>query len=316
MMSYIENDAKRIVVTGGAGFVGSHLCRALLDDGNEVICVDNFITGRKQNINDFLNHPRFEIIRHDVQDELSVPCDQIYHLACPASPNHYQANPIKTMKTSVLGSLNMLGMARRFNAQILLASTSEIYGDPLVHPQTESYLGNVNSIGVRSCYDEGKRCAEALFSDYHRQYRLDIRIARIFNTYGPNMSPNDGRVISNFITQALCDKDITIYGDGQQTRSFCYVDDMVLGLRKLMNSDYTLPVNLGNDVEFTIASLAEKVIKLTNSKSLISETELPSDDPKVRRPDISLAKRIIAWQPTVQLDDGLDKTIEYFRAHE
>lgn len=316
MMSYIENDAKRIVVTGGAGFVGSHLCRALLDDGNEVICVDNFITGRKQNINDFLNHPRFEIIRHDVQDELSVPCDQIYHLACPASPNHYQANPIKTMKTSVLGSLNMLGMARRFNAQILLASTSEIYGDPLVHPQTESYLGNVNSIGVRSCYDEGKRCAEALFSDYHRQYRLDIRIARIFNTYGPNMSPNDGRVISNFITQALCNRDITIYGDGQQTRSFCYVDDMVLGLRKLMNSDYTLPVNLGNDVEFTIASLAEKVIKLTNSKSFISETELPSDDPKVRRPDISLAKRIIAWQPTVQLDDGLDKTIEYFRAHE
>lgn len=314
-MSCLIDGRNRIVVTGGAGFVGSHLCRALLDDGNEVICVDNFITGRKQNILDLTLNPRFELIRHDVQDELSVPCDQIYHLACPASPNHYQANPIKTMKTSVIGSLNMLGMAKRFNATILLASTSEIYGDPLVHPQPESYLGNVNSIGIRSCYDEGKRCAEALFSDYHRQYNLDIRIARLFNTYGPNMSPNDGRVISNFITQALCDNDITIYGDGQQTRSFCYVEDMVLGLRKLMNTAYTFPVNLGNDSEFTITSLAQKILKLTNSRSVIRQSALPSDDPKLRRPDITLAKKIITWTPSVQLNEGLEKTIEYFRNH-
>ncbi len=307
--------SKRILVTGGAGFIGSHLCRRLLDDGNEVICVDNFYTGRKANVVELLKNPYFEILRHDICFPLYVEVDEIYNLACPASPIHYQFDPVQTTKTSVHGSINMLGLAKRLKIKILQASTSEVYGDPDVHPQNERYWGNVNPIGPRACYDEGKRCAETLFFDYHRQHRLRIKIARIFNTYGPNMHPNDGRVVSNFIMQALRGEDITIYGDGSQTRSFCYVDDLIEGLIRLMNSpdDFTGPVNLGNPVETTILELAEIIINLTESKSKIVYKPLPDDDPKRRLPDISLARERLNWQPTVSLKEGLIKTIEYFR---
>ncbi len=307
--------SKRILVTGGAGFIGSHLCRRLLDGGNEVICVDNFYTGRKANVVELLKNPYFEILRHDICFPLYVEVDEIYNLACPASPIHYQFDPVQTTKTSVHGSINMLGLAKRLKIKILQASTSEVYGDPDVHPQNERYWGNVNPIGPRACYDEGKRCAETLFFDYHRQHRLRIKIARIFNTYGPNMHPNDGRVVSNFIMQALRGEDITIYGDGSQTRSFCYVDDLIEGLIRLMNSpdDFTGPVNLGNPVETTILELAEIIINLTESKSKIVYKPLPDDDPRRRLPDISLARERLNWQPTVSLKEGLIKTIEYFR---
>ncbi|HXH44024.1 MAG TPA: UDP-glucuronic acid decarboxylase family protein [Bradyrhizobium sp.] len=304
----------RILVTGGAGFIGSHLCRRLLERGHEVLCVDNFYTGSKQNIIPLLDNPRFELMRHDICFPLYVEVDDIYNLACPASPIHYQFDPVQTTKVSVNGAINMLGLAKRVKAKILQASTSEVYGDPTVHPQPEEYWGNVNPIGIRSCYDEGKRCAETLFFDYRRQHNLRIKVARIFNTYGPGMHPNDGRVVSNFIVQALQGQDITIYGEGDQTRSFCYVDDLVDGLMKLMNSpdDITGPINLGNPVEFSILELAKVVIELTNSRSKIDKRPLPQDDPKQRKPNITKAKEILDWEPRVQLRDGIRKTIDYF----
>ncbi len=307
---------KRILITGGAGFLGSHLCERLLKEGNEVICLDNFFTGTKENIAHLMDDHYFEVIRHDVEFPIHLEVDEIYNLACPASPPHYQHNPIHTNKTSVLGAINMLGLAKRQNAKIMQASNSEVYGDPHVHPQTEDYWGNVNPIGIRSCYDEGKRCAETLFFDYHREHNLRIKIARIFNTYGPNMHPSDGRVVSNFIIQALKGEDITIYGDGSQSRSFCYVDQMIDGFVRLMASadDFTGPVNLGNPVEFTIKELAEKVIDMTNSKSTLSLHPLPQDDPKQRQPDITLAKKELGWEPKIQLEQGLEKTIAYFES--
>ena len=306
---------KKILVTGGAGFVGSHLCERLLNEGNEVYCLDNYFTGQKQNVVDLLKNPYFEMIRHDVTSPIFLETDEIYNLACPASPVHYQYNPIKTMKTSVMGAINMLGLAKRVNAKILQASTSEVYGDPLVHPQTESYWGHVNPIGERACYDEGKRSAETLFVNYHKQNNVNIKIIRIFNTYGPKMHPNDGRVVSNFIVQALQNHDITVYGEGNQTRSFQYVDDLVEGMIKLMASrdGFTGPVNVGNPNEFTILELAKKVIELTGSKSKIIYKPLPSDDPMQRQPDISLAKKELDWSPKVNLDEGLIKTIDFFK---
>jgi len=306
---------KKILVTGGAGFVGSHLCERLLNEGNEVYCLDNFFTGQKQNIVHLLSNPYFELIRHDVISPYLIEVDEIYNLACPASPIHYQYNPIKTIKTSVMGAINMLGLAKRVGAKILQASTSEVYGNPLIHPQPESYWGNVNPIGERSCYDEGKRAAETLFRDYHKQNNVKIKIVRIFNTYGPKMHPNDGRVVSNFIVQALKNQDITVYGEGLQTRSFQYVDDLVEGMIRMMNSstDFTGPVNIGNPHEFTILELAEKVIKLTGSKSKIIYKPLPSDDPMMRKPDITLAKKELDWSPNIKLDEGLEKTIEFFK---
>jgi len=305
---------RRVLVTGGAGFIGSHLCDRLLERGDEVLCVDNFYTGTRHNVHHLRSQPRFELMRHDVCFALYVEVDEIFNLACPASPIHYQFDPVQTTKVSVHGSINMLGLAKRVKAKVLQASTSEVYGDPTVHPQKEDYWGNVNPIGLRSCYDEGKRCAETLFFDYRRQHRLPIKVARIFNTYGPGMHPNDGRVVSNFIIQALRNEDITVYGEGNQTRSFCYVDDLVDGLIRLMGTpdDVTGPVNLGNPNEFTIRQLAESVIGLTGSSSKIVYRPLPEDDPKQRCPDISLAKKLLAWEPRVQLQDGLMKTIEYF----
>jgi len=305
----------RVLVTGGAGFLGSHLCDRLLKEGNDVICVDNLFTGRKDNIRHLMANPYFEFIRHDITEPLYVEVDEIYNLACPASPVYYQFDPIKTAKTSVIGATNMLGLAKRIHARILQASTSEVYGNPEVHPQPESYRGCVNPIGVRSCYDEGKRMAESLFFDYYRQYNVDIKVMRIFNTYGPRMSPNDGRVISNFIVQALRGQGITIYGDGRQTRSFCYVDDLIEGMYRLMNSrdGFTGPVNIGNPVEFTMLELAEKIIKLTNSNSKIIFRELPQDDPIQRKPVIEMAKRELDWQPQIMLEEGLKRTIEYFK---
>ncbi|MEI7880798.1 MAG: UDP-glucuronic acid decarboxylase family protein [bacterium] len=307
--------SKRILVTGGAGFVGSHLCEKLLTQGHEVICADNYFTGTKANIAHLLSNPFFELMRHDVTFPLYVEVDEIYNLACPASPVHYQYDPVQTTKTSVHGAINMLGLAKRVRAKILQASTSEVYGDPHVHPQREDYWGHVNPIGIRSCYDEGKRCAETLFFDYHRQNNVRIKVARIFNTYGPRMHPNDGRVVSNFIVQALKNDPITIYGDGKQTRSFCYVNDLVYGLINLMNSpdDVTGPINLGNPGEFTMLELAEKVIALSGSKSKLNYMPLPADDPKQRQPDITLAKKVLNWQPTIALDEGLSKTIAYFK---
>ncbi|HBC08176.1 MAG TPA: NAD-dependent dehydratase [Rhodospirillaceae bacterium] len=306
---------KTILVTGGAGFIGSHLCARLLESGASVICADNFYTGSKDNILGLLDHPHFEVMRHDVTFPLYVEVDEIYNLACPASPVHYQYDPVQTTKTSVHGAINMLGLAKRTGAKILQASTSEVYGDPEVHPQTEDYRGRVNPIGPRGCYDEGKRCAETLFFDYYRQHSLNIRVARIFNTYGPNMHPNDGRVVSNFIVQALKGEDLTLYGDGGQTRSFCYVDDLADGLMRLMNAPdaVTGPINLGNPNEFTILELAELVIEMTGAKSKIVKMPLPQDDPMQRCPDISLAKDKLGWQPTIQLKDGLAKTIAYFQ---
>jgi len=306
---------QRILVTGGAGFIGSFLCEALLAQGHEVLCLDNFFTSSRRNIEHLLGHKRFELMRHDVTFPLYVEVDQIYNLACPASPIHYQRDPVQTTKTSVHGAINMLGLAKRVKAKILQASTSEVYGDPVEHPQTESYWGNVNPIGIRSCYDEGKRCAETLFFDYHRQHRMRIKVARIFNTYGPRMHPNDGRVVSNFVIQALKGEPITIYGDGSQTRSFCFVDDLVDGLMRLMASpdSETGPINLGNPAENTILELAQKVIAMTGSKSHIEMRPLPSDDPRQRNPDISKARKILQWEPKVSLDKGLEKTIAYFR---
>ena len=305
---------KRILVTGGAGFLGSHLCQRLLNEGNEILCLDNFFTGTKENVLHLMDDHHFELIRHDVEFPVHLEVDEIYNLACPASPPHYQHNPIHTNKTSVLGAINMLGLAKRNYAKIMQASTSEVYGDPHVHPQTEDYWGNVNPIGIRSCYDEGKRCAETLFFDYHRQHDLRIKVARIFNTYGPNMHPHDGRVVSNFIIQALKGEDITIYGDGSQSRSFCYVDELIDGFVRLMASGdhFTGPVNLGNPVEFTIKELAEKVIEMTNSKSKLSLHPLPQDDPKQRQPSIELAKKELGWEPKIKLEEGLVKTISYF----
>ena len=307
--------SKRVLVTGGAGFLGSHLCARLLELGHEVLCVDNFYTGTKKNIRKLLEQQNFEFIRHDVTFPLYVEVDEIYNLACPASPVHYQFDPVQTTKTSVHGAINMLGLAKRVKARILQASTSEVYGDPEKHPQHESYWGHVNPVGPRACYDEGKRCAETLFFDYYRQYRLDIKIVRIFNTYGPRMHPNDGRVVSNFVVQALNDAPITIYGDGSQTRSFCYVDDMVEGFIRMMESEenFTGPVNLGNPGEFTIRELAEKTLEMTGSRSEIQYLDLPADDPRQRCPDIDLAKRELGWKPTVDLETGLARTIEWFR---
>ena len=306
--------SKKILVTGGAGFLGSHLCEKLLAHGNEVLCVDNYFTGNKDNILHLLANPKFEIMRHDVTFPLYVEVDEIYNLACPASPVHYQFDPVQTTKTSVHGTINMLGLAKRVHARILQASTSEVYGDPEIHPQTEDYWGKVNPIGIRSCYDEGKRCAETLFFDYWRQHALEIKVVRIFNTYGPRMHPNDGRVVSNFIIQALKGDDITIYGDGKQTRSFCYVDDLIEAMIRMMGtrSDFTGPVNIGNPEEFSMLQLAEKIIQLTGSKSKIVKHPLPQDDPRQRQPDISLAKRELDWQPTIKLEEGLKKTITYF----
>ena len=307
---------KKVLVTGGAGFVGSHLCERLLKEGNDVVCLDNYFTGQKQNIVHLLNNPYFELIRHDVTNPFYIEVDEIYNLACPASPIHYQYNPIKTMKTSVMGAINMLGLAKRVKAKILQASTSEVYGDPQIHPQTESYWGHVNPIGERSCYDEGKRSAETLFVNYHKQNNVRIKIIRIFNTYGPRMHPNDGRVVSNFIVQALKGNDITVYGDGQQTRSFQYVDDLIEGMVRMMASPetFTGPVNIGNPNEFTIMQLAELVILLTHSKSKIIRMPLPSDDPTQRQPNIDLAKKELDWEPKIQLKEGLIKTIDYFVA--
>ena len=303
----------RILITGGAGFLGSHLSKRLLKEGHEVICMDNFFTGRKRNILDLVENSNFEMMRHDVTDPFKVECDQIYNLACPASPVHYQHNAIKTIKTSVMGAINCLGLAKRVNARVFQASTSEVYGDPSVHPQPEAYWGNVNPIGIRSCYDEGKRCAETLFMDYRRQNGVDVRIARIFNTYGPNMCPDDGRVVSNFIVQALQGHDITVYGEGQQTRSFCYCDDLIEGFVRMMNQDETIgPINIGNPSEFTILELAEKVINLTGSQSKIIHEALPSDDPKQRQPDITQARQVLGWEPKYSLDEGLKPTIAYF----
>ncbi len=306
---------KRILVTGGAGFLGSHLCERLLKEGNDVICADNFFTGDKVNIEHLLDDPYFELLRHDVTFPLYVEIDEIYNLACPASPVHYQFDPVQTTKTSVVGAVNMLGLAKRTKAKILQASTSEVYGDPEVHPQPESYKGSVSTIGIRACYDEGKRCAETLFFDYYRQHNVDIKVMRIFNTYGPNMNPDDGRVVSNFIVQALRGEDITMFGDGMQSRSFCYVDDLIEGMIRLMNSrdGFTGPVNIGNPDEFTMLELAEKVIELTGSKSKIIFLPLPQDDPLQRQPDITLAKKELKWEPTINLEAGLIKTIEYFR---
>ena len=308
---------KRVLVTGGAGFLGSHLCEALLQRNCDVVCADNFFTGRRGNVAHLLDNPRFEILRHDVTFPLFVEVDEIYNLACPASPPHYQHDPVQTTKTSVIGAINMLGLAKRVGAKIFQASTSEVYGDPEIHPQPESYWGRVNPIGTRSCYDEGKRCAETLFFDYHRQNRVKIKVARIFNTYGPNMHPNDGRVVSNFIMQALRGEPITIYGDGKQTRSFCYVDDLIAGFVKLMDSpdEITGPVNLGNPGEFTMLELAEAVIRLAGSKSELIYEPLPSDDPKQRKPDITLAKAKLDWEPKVPLEEGLKHTIKYFKQY-
>lgn len=307
---------KRILVTGGAGFVGSHLCRRLLNEGHEVICLDNFFTGSKENIIDLLPHPYFELIRHDVQEPILIEADEIYNLACPASPPHYQFDPVATTRTSVLGAINMLDIARKCKAKILQASTSEVYGDPEVHPQPETYRGSVSTTGIRACYDEGKRCAETLFFDYYRQYGVKIKVIRIFNTYGPAMNPNDGRVVSNFIVQALKNENITIYGEGTQTRSFQYVDDLVEGMIRLMNSDdsFTGPVNIGNPGEFTMLELAQKVITLTGSTSKLTFQPLPQDDPLQRQPDITLAKKALGWEPTIELEEGLKKTIDYFKA--
>lgn len=306
---------KKILVTGGAGFLCSHLCERLLNEGNDVLCVDNFFTGSKQNIAHLMSNPYFEVMRHDVTMPLYVEVDEIYNLACPASPIHYQFDPVQTTKTSVHGAINMLGLAKRVKAKIFQASTSEVYGDPEVHPQTEDYWGRVNPIGIRSCYDEGKRCAETLFFDYNRQHNLEIKVARIFNTYGPRMHPNDGRVVSNFIVQALKGEDITIYGSGEQTRSFCYVDDLIDGFVRLMNTapEITGPINLGNPGEFTMLELAENVLRLVGSKSKLTFKPLPQDDPRQRQPDISLAKEKLGWQPKVNLEDGLKETIAYFR---
>ncbi len=306
---------KRVLVTGGAGFLGSHLCDRLLAAGHDVLCVDNFFTGSRDNVLHLLDNPHFELMRHDVTFPLYVEVDEIYNLACPASPIHYQHDPVQTTKTSVHGAINMLGLAKRVRARIMQASTSEVYGDPAVHPQPEEYWGNVNTIGPRACYDEGKRCAETLFFDYHRQHRLDIKVIRIFNTYGPRMHPNDGRVVSNFIIQALKGEPITIYGDGQQTRSFCYVDDLIEGFLRFMDTPagVTGPINLGNPGEFTMLELAEKVVRLTRSDSKIVHKPLPQDDPKQRRPDIAKARALLDWEPAVPLDEGLDRTIAYFR---
>jgi UDP-glucuronate decarboxylase len=304
----------RILVTGGAGFLGSHLCERLLNEGHEVLCLDNFFTGRKTNIAGFLKNPAFELVRHDIVLPILLEVDKIYHLACPASPIHYQYNPVKTIKTSILGTLNMLGIAKRTKARLLLASTSEVYGDPAVHPQKEDYWGNVNPIGIRSCYDEGKRAAETLMMDYHRQSRVDIRIVRIFNTYGPRMLPDDGRVVSNFIVQALKGQEITVYGDGSQTRSFCYADDLVEGLVRMMECEnFTGPVNLGNPDEYTILDFAKKIVAMTGSKSKIVHKPLPSDDPTQRQPDITLASEKLDWKPKVSVDEGLKRTIDFFR---
>jgi UDP-glucuronate decarboxylase len=313
MKTHLE---KRVLVTGGAGFLGSHLCERLLNDGNEVICADNYFTGTKRNIIHLLNHPRFEILRHDVTFPLYIEVDEIYNLACPASPIHYQHDPVQTTKTSVHGAINMLGLAKRVKAKIFQASTSEVYGDPEVHPQPESYWGNVNPIGVRSCYDESKRCAETLFFDYRRQHNLRVKVARIFNTYGPRMHPNDGRVVSNFIVQALQNQPITIYGEGSQTRSFCYVDDMIEVFIRLMDTedDFAGPVNTGNPREFTIKELAEMVVRLTGSSSELIYKPLPQDDPIQRKPDITLAREKLGWTPEVKLEDGLLKTIAYFKS--
>lgn len=309
-------DSGRVLITGGAGFLGSHLCERLIGEGMDVLCVDNYFTGRRTNVEALLDHPRFEIMRHDVTFPLYVEVDQIYNLACPASPIHYQHDPVQTTKTSVHGAINMLGLAKRVRATIFQASTSEVYGDPQVHPQTEEYWGHVNPIGLRSCYDEGKRCAETLFFDYHRQHKLKIKVGRIFNTYGPRMHPNDGRVVSNFIVQALKGRDITIYGKGTQTRSFCYVSDLIDGFVRLMATgpEVTGPINLGNPVEFTMLELAELVLKLTGSSSKLIFEPLPSDDPKQRQPDISKAKQALGWEPKVKLEDGLKETIAYFRS--
>jgi UDP-glucuronate decarboxylase len=309
-----EDNNARVLVTGGAGFIGSHLCERLLSEGHDVICLDNFYTGRKRNIAPFLGNPRFESVRHDVTFPVYLEVDQIFNLACPASPVHYQNDPVQTTKVSVHGAINMLGLAKRLRIPILQASTSEVYGDPSVHPQVETYWGNVNPIGPRACYDEGKRCAETLFFDYHRQLKLEIKVARIFNTYGPRMHPNDGRVVSNFIVQALKGQPITIYGDGQQSRSFCYVDDLVDGLLRLMRTDRSVtgPINLGNPVEFTILELAEQVLEMTGSKSQIERKPLPVDDPRQRQPDISKARDQLGWKPSINLQDGLRRTINYF----
>jgi len=302
------------LVTGGAGFLGSHLCERLLEQGQEVLCLDNFFTGRRRNVAHLLANPNFELIRHDVVDPLKAEVDRIYNLACPASPVHYQYNPIKTVKTSVMGAINCLGLAKRVGARVLQASTSEVYDDPEVHPQPESYRGNVNPIGLRACYDEGKRCAETLFFDYHRENKVDIRVVRIFNTYGPRMLPDDGRVVSNFIVQALKGEDITLYGDGSQTRSFCFVDDLIEAMMRTMEQEETVgPVNIGNPVEFTIRELAEAVLGKIKTDSKIIEMPLPSDDPTQRKPDISLAKKVLHWEPKVELSDGLDRTIPYFK---
>jgi UDP-glucuronate decarboxylase len=310
----MKDSTQRILVTGGAGFLGSHLCERLLRDGHEVLCVDNFYTGRRHNVAHLLTNPRFELIRHDVTLPLYIEVDEIYNLACPASPIHYQSDPVQTTKTSVHGAINMLGLAKRVKARILQASTSEVYGDPEVHPQREDYWGRVNPIGARSCYDEGKRCAETLFFDYHRQHRLDIKVARIFNTYGPRMHPNDGRVVSNFIVQALKGEDITIYGEGSQTRSFCYVDDLIDGLVRLMTTQpgFTGPVNLGNPTELTVLQLARLVLQVTNSRSKLVYRSLPSDDPTQRRPDIALARSQLGWEPRVTLEEGIRRAVDYF----
>ena len=307
---------KKILVAGGAGFIGSHLCKNLLDAGNTVLCLDNFFTGTEDNVRELLDNPNFEILQHDVTIPLFIETDEIYNLACPASPIHYQYDPVQTTKTNVHGSINMLGLAKRVGAKIMQASTSEVYGDPEIHPQTESYWGNVNPIGIRSCYDEGKRCAETLFFDYHRQHKLRIKIARIFNTYGPNMHPNDGRVVSNFVLQALQNQPITINGDGSQTRSFCYVDDLIEAITRFMDTpdELTGPVNIGNPEEFSIRELAEKIVEMTNSKSELMFKPLPEDDPKQRQPDISLAKKTLKWEPKVGLEEGLKKTIAYFKS--
>lgn len=302
------------LVTGGAGFLGSHLCERLLGQGEEVLCMDNFFTGRRKNVAHLMANPNFELMRHDVVDPFKVEVDRIYNLACPASPVHYQHNPIKTVKTSVMGAINCLGLAKRVGARILQASTSEVYGDPEVHPQPESYRGNVNPIGLRACYDEGKRCAETLFFDYHRENSVEIRVVRIFNTYGPRMLPNDGRVVSNFIVQALRGEDLTIYGDGSQTRSFCFVDDLIEAMIRTMEQDQTVgPVNIGNPIEFTIRELAEKVLGKIDGPSKIVKEDLPSDDPMQRKPDISLAQKVLGWTPNIELSEGLDRTIPYFR---
>ncbi len=317
MASDLYTDArKRVLVTGGAGFIGSHLCERLLAAGQQVLCVDNFFTGDRANVSGLLGHPDFELVRHDVTFPLYVEVDEIYNLACPASPVHYQFDPVQTTKTSVVGAINMLGLAKRTKARILQASTSEVYGDPAVHPQPEEYWGNVNPVGPRSCYDEGKRCAETLFFDYRRQHALEIKVVRIFNTYGPRMHPRDGRVVSNFVVQALCGEDITIYGDGRQTRSFCYVDDLVSGLVAMMNTGagVTGPVNLGNPGEFTMLELAQRVVALVGSRSRIVHRPLPQDDPRQRRPDISRAREHLGWSPRVQLEEGLQRTISYFDA--